>query len=924
MAQYIEIKNARTHNLKGIDVKIPHNKLVVITGLSGSGKSSLAFDTLYAEGQRRYVESLSAYVRQFMGKIQKPEVDSIKGIAPAIAIEQKVSVRNSHSTVGSSTEIYDYLRLLFARIGKTYSPISGKEVKCDTVDSVCDFVETLPKGCKFVLLSKIKEQKDKTIEEQLSLLIQQGFSRVSCNGEYVLIQDFLYNKKTDSNEIFLVIDRLSNAKTQEFRNRLADSLGTAFYEGNGSCLIEVFGDNNEVKRYNFSKEFEIDGIKFETPTEQFFNFNSPLGACPHCSGFGKVIGIDEDLVIPNKSLSIYENAVACWRGEVMGEWQKMVVFNAAKCNFPIHKPYNELSVEQQKMLWDGTPYFEGINSFFKFVETQQYKVQYRVMLARYRGRTTCPECKGARLRKEAQWIKVGGKSIVELITMPISELKIFFDNLVLSENDALIAKRLLLEIKNRIRFISEVGLGYLRLDRPSNTLSGGESQRINLATSLGGSLVGSLYVLDEPSIGLHSRDTGLLIKVLKELRDAGNTVVVVEHDEDIIRAADYVIDIGPNAGRLGGEVVFQGSYEKLLKEQNLENSHTYNYLLGKEKIQIPSFRKKTTNFIEVVDAHLHNLKHINVKFPLNTMTVVTGVSGSGKSSLVKNVLYEALQRYFSSSENVNLNELKGSLHLLKNVELVDQNPIGKTSRSNPATYLKAYDEIRRLFAEQPLAKQMRFTAAYFSFNVDGGRCEACQGEGTISVEMQFMANVKMECEVCHGKRFKADVLEVLYKEKNIYDVLEMTVNQAIEFFSEEKSIIKRLKPLQDVGLGYIKLGQSSSSLSGGENQRVKLAAFLANERQDPTLFIFDEPTVGLHFHDISVLLSSLNALVKRGHTLVIVEHNMDVIKCADYIIDMGKEGGAEGGNLVFAGTPEDLLECKESYTAQFLREKLKN
>jgi excinuclease ABC subunit A len=602
----------------------------------------------------------------------------------------------------------------------------------------------------------------------------------------------------------------------------------------------------------------------------------------------------------------------------------MVVFNAAKCNFPIHKPYNELSVEQQKMLWDGTPYFEGINSFFKFVETQQYKVQYRVMLARYRGRTTCPECKGARLRKEAQWIKVGGKSIVELITMPISELKIFFDNLVLSENDALIAKRLLLEIKNRIRFISEVGLGYLRLDRPSNTLSGGESQRINLATSPGGSLVGSLYVLDEPSIGLHSRDTGLLIKVLKELRDAGNTVVVVEHDEDIIRAADYVIDIGPNAGRLGGEVVFQGSYEKLLKEQNLENSHTYNYLLGKEKIQIPSFRKKTTNFIEVVDAHLHNLKHINVKFPLNTMTVVTGVSGSGKSSLVKNVLYEALQRYFSSSENVNLNELKGSLHLLKNVELVDQNPIGKTSRSNPATYLKAYDEIRRLFAEQPLAKQMRFTAAYFSFNVDGGRCEACQGEGTISVEMQFMADVKMECEVCHGKRFKADVLEVLYKEKNIYDVLEMTVNQAIEFFSEEKSIIKRLKPLQDVGLGYIKLGQSSSSLSGGENQRVKLAAFLANERQDPTLFIFDEPTVGLHFHDISVLLSSLNALVKRGHTLVIVEHNMDVIKCADYIIDMGKEGGAEGGNLVFAGTPEDLLECKESYTAQFLKEKLKN
>ena len=922
MTQYIEIKNARTHNLKGIDVKIPHNKLVVITGLSGSGKSSLAFDTLYAEGQRRYVESLSAYVRQFMGKIQKPEVDSIKGIAPAIAIEQKVSVRNSHSTVGSSTEIYDYLRLLFARIGKTYSPISGQEVKCDTIDSVCDFVETLPDGCKFVLLSKIKIEKSQSINELLTLLSQQGFSRVSCDGEYILIQDFLQGEKSDFNEILLVIDRLTNSKTQEFRNRLADSLGTAFYEGDGSCFIDVIDAVNGTKRYGFSKEFEIDGIRFETPTEQFFNFNSPLGACPHCNGFGKVIGIDEDLVIPNKSLSVYDNAVACWRGEVMGEWKKMVVFNAAKCKFPIHKPYEELSEEQKRMLWNGTAYFEGINSFFKFIESQQYKVQYRVMLARYRGRTTCPECKGARLRKEAQWIKVGGKSISDLLTMPISDLKVFFDNLELSVNDELIAKRLLLEIRNRIRFITEVGLGYLRLDRPSNTLSGGESQRINLATSLGGSLVGSLYVLDEPSIGLHSRDTGLLIQVLKELRDAGNTVVVVEHDEDIIRSADYVIDIGPNAGRLGGEVVFQGTFEELLNQQNLEKSHTYNYLSGKEKIQTPRFRRKTSNFIEVVDAHLHNLKHIDVKFPLNTMTVVTGVSGSGKSSLVKNVLYEALQRYFSSSENVPFNELRGSLHLLKGVELVDQNPIGKTSRSNPATYLKAYDEIRRLFAEQPLAKQMRFTAAYFSFNVDGGRCDACQGEGTISVEMQFMADVKMECEVCQGKRFKSDVLEVLYKEKNIYDVLEMTVNQAIEFFAEEKSIIKRLKPLQDVGLGYIKLGQSSSSLSGGENQRVKLAAFLANERQEPTLFIFDEPTVGLHFHDISVLLSSLNALVERGHTLLIVEHNMDIIKCADYVIDMGKEGGDEGGNLVFAGTPEQLMECKESYTSQYLKEKL--
>ena len=932
----IIIKGARVHNLKNIDVEIPRNKLVVITGLSGSGKSSLAFDTLYAEGQRRYVESLSAYARQFLGRMSKPEVDYIKGIPPAIAIEQKVNSRNPRSTVGTSTEIYEYIKLLYARIGKTYSPVSGELVRKheaqDVIDAAMDFAD----GTKLMVLTPVIPTGDRTLVEQLQSLLLQGFSRLDVNGETVQISDAIKNtiSPNDADKVYLLIDRLVVEHTQTAISRLTDSIETAFSEGGGVCVLKVFAVE-EPKLLYFSKKFEADGMTFETPTVHTFSFNSPIGACPVCEGFGKVIGIDEDLVVPNKTLSIFEDAVVCWKGEVMSEWKKTLIRTAAKFNFPIHKPYYELTDEQRHLLWTGNKYFEGLNAFFKHLESNQYKIQYRVMLARYRGKTVCPECNGSRLKKEASYIRIADKSISELVLMSVAKLNEFFDNIQLDEQDAAVAKRLLLEITNRIHFLLDVGLGYLTLNRLSNSLSGGESQRINLATSLGSSLVGSLYILDEPSIGLHSRDTHLLIKVLKQLRDLGNTVVVVEHDEEIMRAADYLIDVGPNAGRLGGKVVFQGvpdltgKGDAVLTAADMENSYTLKYLLGQEKIEVPAQRRKWSNFIEVIGARENNLKGINVKFPLNVMTVVTGVSGSGKSSLVKSVFYAALKKHYGgvADRTGQFGTLKGSMHLAKDIEFVDQNPIGRSSRSNPVTYIKAYDEIRKLFADQQLSKQMNYTASYFSFNTEGGRCEECQGEGTVTVEMQFMADLVLECEHCHGKRFKQDILDVQYKGANIFDVLEMTVNQAIEFFSAqtgntEKKIVKRLKPLQDVGVGYVKLGQSSSTLSGGESQRVKLASFLANEKPEPTIFVFDEPTTGLHFHDIKTLMKAFDALIAKGHTVIIIEHNIEVIKCADHIIDIGPEGGDKGGNLVFEGSPEDIVNCAASYTGMFLKDKM--
>lgn len=921
MENFIKIKNARVHNLKGIDVQIPHNKITVITGLSGSGKSSLAFDTIYAEGQRRYIESLSAYVRQFLGKINKPEVDFIEGIPPAIAIEQRVNIRNPHSTVGSSTEIYDYLRLLFARVGKTYSPVTGEIVKQDSVESVCDFVKNIPEHTKIIILCPIKVPNGRKPKEHLEILLQQGFTRIENNGSYLTIQEILEQDTVFENPL-LVIDRLVTAPTQIFQSRLFDSIETAFFEGNGTCIVEIL-DGNTTRKHSFSKDLVIDGMRFELPSEQMFNFNNPMGACPTCEGFGKIIGIDEHLVIPDPNLSVYQNAVACWRGEIMSQWKNNLIYNAHLCKFPIHRPYNQLSEKEKKMLWEGTPYFRGINAFFQMLENEQYKIQYRVMLARYRGKTTCPDCHGTRLKKEVQWIKVGGKNITELTSLPITDLYRFFKTLQLDEHDSIIAERLLIEIKNRLKFLIDVGLGYLRLDRPSNTLSGGESQRINLTTSIGSGLVGALYILDEPSIGLHPRDTHLLIDVLKALRDLGNTIVVVEHDDEIIRSADYIVDIGPDAGRLGGEVVFQGSFDELISKKELKNSHTYNFLTQKEYIPTPAKRRQSKKYIQIRNASVNNLKNINVKIPLNMMTVVTGVSGSGKSSLVRNVLYESLRKYYDLNET-NQENLGGDLTLLSGIEFVDQNPIGKSSRSNPATYLKAFDEIRKLYAEQPLARQMGFTPAFFSTNVEGGRCEECQGEGSIKMEMQFMADIEIECESCHGKKYKQDILEVLYRGKSIFDILDMTINQAIEFFGEEdggteQRILKKLRPLQDVGLGYIKLGQASSSLSGGENQRVKLASILAEEKKTPTLFLFDEPTVGLHFHDIKNLLNSFYALLQKGHTIVIIEHNTEIIKCADHIIDMGPEGGENGGNIVFEGTPEMLATCEQSYTARFLK-----
>ena len=932
----IIIKGARVHNLKNIDVEIPRNKLVVITGLSGSGKSSLAFDTLYAEGQRRYVESLSSYARQFLGRMSKPEVDYIKGIPPAIAIEQRVNTRNPRSTVGTSTEIYEYIKLLYARIGKTYSPISGELVKKHEAQDVVDAAMNLEDGIRLMILTTVTATEDRSLTEQLKSLALQGFSRVLVNDETLQIEDYIKTITATPKEedVYLLIDRLVVEHTQTAISRLNDSIETAFFEGNGICILKVFGSEGNELLY-FSKKFEADGMQFEIPSVHTFSFNSPIGACPVCEGFGRVIGIDEDLVVPNKTLSIYEDAVVCWKGEVMSEWKNQLIRTATKFNFPIHKPYYELTDAQRQLLWTGNKYFEGLNAFFKHLEAGQYKIQYRVMLARYRGKTVCHACGGSRLKKEASYIRIADKSISDLVLLPVSELNNFFENIQLDEQDAAISKRLLVEITNRIHFLLDVGLGYLTINRLSNSLSGGESQRINLATSLGSSLVGSLYILDEPSIGLHSRDTHLLIKVLKQLRDLGNTVVVVEHDEEIMRAADYLIDIGPKAGRLGGQVVYQGhpaitaETDSKSIDAEIENSFTLKYLLGQEKIAIPTQRRKWNNYIEVIGARENNLKGINVKFPLNVMTVVTGVSGSGKSSLVRNVFYTALKKHYGgvADRTGQFGTLKGSMLLAKDIEFVDQNPIGRSSRSNPVTYIKAYDEIRKLFADQQLSKQMNYTASHFSFNTVGGRCEECQGEGTVTVEMQFMADLVLECEHCHGKRFKQDLLEVQYKGVNIHDVLEMTVNQAIEFFTEhtghtEKKIVKRMKPLQDVGVGYVKLGQSSSTLSGGESQRVKLASFLANEKPEPTIFVFDEPTTGLHFHDIKTLMKAFDALIAKGHTVIIIEHNLEVIKCADHIIDIGPEGGNNGGNLVFEGTPEEILKCKDSYTGKFLKDKM--
>lgn len=919
-SKYISIKGARVNNLKNIDVNIPRNKLVVITGLSGSGKSSLAFDTLYAEGQRRYVESLSSYARQFLGRMSKPECDFIKGIPPAIAIEQKVNSRNPRSTVGTSTEIYEYMRLLFARIGRTFSPVSGEEVKKHSVEDIVNCMLQYPEGTRYMVLTRILQREGRSLKQQLEIDLKQGFNRIEVNGETVRMEEY---EPKENDEVYLLVDRMTAGSSKDAISRLTDSAETAMYEGDGLCMLRFYLPDGTTRLHTFSTKFEVDGIKFEEPNDQMFSFNSPIGACPKCEGFGKVIGIDEHLVIPNRALSVYDGAVVCWRGEKMGEWKDALIHNAVKFDFPIFTPYYQLTDEQRRVLWEGNEFFQGINDFFRMLEENQYKIQYRVMLARYRGKTICPQCHGTRLKPEAGYVKVGGKSISELVDLPITELKKFFDTLQLTKHDEEVARRILTEINSRIRFLIDVGLGYLTLNRLSNSLSGGESQRINLATSLGSSLVGSLYILDEPSIGLHSRDTDKLIHVLLELQKLGNTVVVVEHDEEIIRAADYIIDIGPDAGRLGGEVVYEGDMKNLTKGTI---SHTVRYLLGEEEIPLPLHRRPWNNYIEITGARENNLKGIDVRFPLNVMTVVTGVSGSGKSTLVRDIFYRALKRELDecSDRPGEFLLLQGDVKSLKNIEFIDQNPIGKSSRSNPVTYIKAYDEIRKLWAEQPLAKQMGYTAGHFSFNSEGGRCEECKGDGNITVEMQFMADLVLECESCHGKRFKSETLEVCFHEKNIYDVLEMTVNEAVEFFTlhGQKKVVKKLLPLQEVGLGYVKLGQSSSTLSGGENQRVKLAYYLSQEKAEPTLFIFDEPTTGLHFHDIRKLLEAFDALIRRGHTLIIIEHNMDVIKCADYVIDLGPEGGDKGGHLVACGTPEEIAECGASYTGQFLKEKL--
>lgn len=927
----ILIKGARVHNLKNLSVAINKNSLVVITGLSGSGKSSLAFDTLFADGQRRYVESLSSYARQFLGKMAKPEVDYIKGIAPAIAIEQKVNTRNPRSTVGTSTEIYEYLKLLFARIGKTYSPVSGRQVIRHSVSDVTDRILALEKNSEVLIYSKVNNSTDRNFADQLKILAQQGFSRIKIDDEILRISELLKNpdNPVKNQMVFLVIDRLIvNPGEFDFASRIADSVQTAFYEGAGECFLEI-KENGKVRTESFSNKFEMDGILFEEPSENFFSFNNPYGACKTCEGFGSIIGIDEDKVVPDKSLSIYDEAIACWRGEKMGKWKERLLMNAYKFDFPVHKPYFELNRDQKDLLWTGNEYFAGLKEFFAHIEEKSYKIQYRVMLSRYRGKTVCPDCKGSRLRSDANYVKVSGKSITDIVLMPVGSSLEFFENIKLTDSDKAVAKRIITEVTNRLKFLNDVGLGYLTLNRLSNTLSGGESQRINLATSLGSSLVGSMYILDEPSIGLHPRDTHRLISVLQGLRNQGNTVIVVEHEEEIIKSADQIIDIGPRAGSHGGELVFAGNYNELLDQKD---SLTAKYLRNELNIKVPSRRRNWKDYISLKGVTENNLKNINVKFPLNALTLITGVSGSGKSSLVKRVLYPAIKKRFggTSMPTGKFSLLEGDIDRIDDVEFIDQNPIGRSSRSNPATYVKAYDDIRALYASRQLSKVRGYKPGFFSFNVPGGRCEECQGEGFVKIEMQFMADIVLPCEACKGARFKEEVMDITFRDKNISEILNMTINQSVDFFTagkrptnHEKRIIEKLQPLQDVGLGYLKLGQPSNTLSGGEAQRIKLAFFLSKGiNTGRTLFLFDEPTTGLHFHDINKLLDALNALIEKGHSVVVIEHNVEVIKSADWVIDLGPEGGEEGGYIVFEGIPEDMAKCKKSFTSKFLKEKI--